>query len=82
MLAEKFNLTPQKSTTKYTSYVYKDTVLANSETYMNLSVQALQALLKTYSNVPLANVVLVVDDLDHRPGNVKLKKTGSAEYYH
>lgn len=52
--------------------------MATSETYMNLSVQALEALMKTYSNVTLANVVLVVDDLDHRPGNVKLKKTGSA----
>lgn len=53
-------------------------MVATSETYMNLSVQALEALMKTYSNVTLANVVLVVDDLDHRPGNVKLKKTGSA----
>jgi peptidyl-tRNA hydrolase len=46
---------------------------------MNLSAHAVEALMKTYSQVKLENVMLVVDDLDHKPGNVKLKKTGSAE---
>lgn len=80
LLAERLNLSENKSTSKYKSYLYKDTVLAVSETYMNISAQAVEALLKTYSNVQIANVLLVVDDLDHKPGYVKLKKIGSAEY--
>jgi peptidyl-tRNA hydrolase len=46
---------------------------------MNLSSQSLEALLKTYTNASLENSMLVVDDLDHKPGYASIKKTGSAE---
>lgn len=55
-------------------------MLALSETYMNLSAQSLEALLKAYPNTSLATSILVIDDLEHKPGYVGIKKTGSAEY--
>lgn len=40
MLVTDLNATEVKKSPKYTAYRYKDTILANSEVYMNLSAQA------------------------------------------
>ena len=78
-LTTRRSLPVHKSSARYTSYLYKDTVIAKSEVFMNLSAQALEGILKSYPNITLANTVVVLDDLDHKAGNARIKSVGSAE---
>lgn len=52
-------------------------VLAKPMTYMNLSGQAVKALLREYS-LSVENVLVITDDLDLSPGVVKMKPHGGA----
>lgn len=46
---------------------------------MNLSAQAVEGVMKSFPEAKIEHYVFSIDDLEHRPGFVRLKKTGSAE---
>ncbi len=46
-------------------------------TYMNLSGEAVSAVLNYYK-IPLADMIIVADDLDSNPGRVRLRANGSS----
>ncbi|MBO9309610.1 MAG: aminoacyl-tRNA hydrolase [Chloroflexi bacterium] len=52
-------------------------LLAKPQTYMNLSGEAVRLLVAFY-NLPLTNVLIVLDDLDIPLGTLRLRPSGSA----
>jgi len=62
-----------------TKAVYRDyrLVLAKPQTYMNLSGQAVGALLRFYK-VPLENLIIAYDDVDLPLGTIRLRPGGSS----
>lgn len=50
-------------------------VLALPQTYMNLSGQAVQALMHWYK-VPVENLIVIYDDIDLPPGTVRIRPNG------
>jgi PTH1 family peptidyl-tRNA hydrolase len=55
----------------------KKVILAKPQTYMNLSGEAVRALVDFYK-VDLPNIMIVSDDLDIPLGTLRLRKSGSA----
>ena len=51
-------------------------ILVKPQTYMNLSGEAVSALLKYYQ-VPLSQLIVVYDDIDIDVGKVRIRKKGS-----
>ncbi len=51
-------------------------LLAKPQTYMNLSGEAVRPLIAFY-NMPLTNVLIILDDLDLPLGTLRLRPTGS-----
>jgi peptidyl-tRNA hydrolase len=51
-----------------------------SETYMNLSGQAVTGFLRRNSQINKKDLIVVHDDLEHKFGNVRIKEGGSAQY--
>ena len=67
---------------KYKSYTfpqYPNLIVCTSETYMNLSGQAVAVFFKRNPNISKQNLMVVHDDLEHKFGNVRIKKGGSAQ---
>jgi PTH1 family peptidyl-tRNA hydrolase len=58
-------------------YQSKRLILAKPRTYMNLSGQAVGALLRYYK-VPLANLMVAYDDVDLPLGTLRLRPTGGS----
>lgn len=56
-------------------------VLAQPQTYMNLSGLAVSALLRKY-RAPLANLLVVYDDMDLPLGTLRIRERGSAAGHH
>ncbi len=52
-------------------------LLAKPQTFMNHSGRAVQALLHYY-RIPLADCLVIVDDLDLEPGRIRMRGEGSA----
>lgn len=81
-LADQFQ-TPLKLETKFKGY-YCSVMFADTEckllfptTYMNESGQAVLALTKFYK-IPVEEILIAHDELDFLPGQIRLKKGGSA----
>ncbi|MCB9462018.1 MAG: aminoacyl-tRNA hydrolase [Anaerolineaceae bacterium] len=78
-LARRHNLSSPKSERK--SYVLDGTIAgkrviaAIPQTYMNLSGEAVRALVDFYK-IPLENIIVVHDDLDTPLGTLRLRQTG------
>lgn len=79
-LAQKYSMGQHRVSAKFVSYVRGKTVFVTSEVFMNLSVQSVEAVMKMYPGITLESTMVVLDDLDHKLGNARVKKTGSAEY--
>jgi PTH1 family peptidyl-tRNA hydrolase len=60
-----------------TKIAHQDVVLSIPATFMNLSGEAVKALLKKY-NVRLEDLLIVCDDLDLEFGRLKLRPAGSS----
>lgn len=52
-------------------------ILAQPQTYMNNSGQAVRLLID-YFKIPLENIIIIYDDLDLSVGKIRIKKKGSA----
>ncbi|MCE7948750.1 MAG: aminoacyl-tRNA hydrolase [Chloroflexi bacterium CFX4] len=52
-------------------------LIAKPQTYMNLSGESVRPLVSFY-NIPLANVLIILDDLDIPLGTLRLRPNGSA----
>jgi len=79
-IIDKYQLDLNSNKRTYDSWIgklYGETiVIGKSKTYMNNSGLAARALLKDYKAAP--NCLLVIyDDMDIAPGNIRLKKQGS-----
>lgn len=55
----------------------EDVILMKPLTYVNLSGEALIAV-KNFFKIDTSDILIVVDDMDTEPGNVRLRKKGSA----
>ena len=55
----------------------KKVVLAKPQTFMNLSGTSVKSLLKKYK-IELNNMIVVYDDVDLEPGEVRFRNSGSA----
>jgi PTH1 family peptidyl-tRNA hydrolase len=52
-------------------------VLAKPQTFMNLSGEAVMAMMKFY-NVDSEHLIVIYDDVDTAPGKIRIRKQGSA----
>lgn len=52
-------------------------VLAKPQTFMNLSGEAVQAMMKFYDVAP-DHLIVIYDDIDTVPGKIRIRKKGSA----
>lgn len=52
-------------------------ILVKPQTYMNLSGQSIQAIIKFWK-IPTSNLLVIFDDLDLPPGMLRLKQKGSS----
>ena len=59
----------------------KTVLLAEPQTFMNLSGEAVGALVKFYQ-LPLANILVVVDDADLPLGEIRLRPSGGSGGHH
>jgi peptidyl-tRNA hydrolase, PTH1 family len=53
-------------------------LLVKPQTFMNLSGQAVQEIVHYYKLDPTSDVIVVYDDMDFQPGQLKLRTRGSA----
>lgn len=63
----------------YTSFVYEGEriILVKPQTFMNLSGQAVVQVMNFYK-VNIEDLVVIYDDMDLSPGNIRLKEEGSS----
>ncbi len=52
-------------------------IFAMPRTYMNESGKSVKSFMKKF-NIDISNVLVIVDDIDQNPGEVRLRKSGSA----
>lgn len=60
-----------------TTYQGETILLLKPTTYMNLSGEAIQAVVKFY-NIPLNQILVIYDDLDLKCGDIRIRQKGSA----
>ncbi|MBI4994024.1 aminoacyl-tRNA hydrolase [Candidatus Peregrinibacteria bacterium] len=83
LLKEKLNLPQFKLQKKFKALISEGTqekekiILAKPQTFMNLSGESVQRLVKFY-NCPLTNLVVVYDDVDLPLGKIRIRPNGSA----
>ena len=53
-------------------------ILAKPQTYMNLSGESLRELVNYYKLDPESELIVVFDDISLEPGNIRIRKKGSA----
>lgn len=53
-------------------------VLAKPQTYMNLSGESVAELLSYYKMDPEEEMIVIYDDISLAPGNLRIRKKGSA----
>jgi PTH1 family peptidyl-tRNA hydrolase len=80
-LAEKLSVTfsrvEMKALVTKSTYMGQRLILAKPQTYMNLSGQAVNSLLRFYK-VPLDNLLVVYDDVDLPLGTIRLRPAGGS----
>lgn len=78
-LSEKYNIpiTKSKFNGKYGTGIIENekVVLLEPQTYMNLSGDAIKPMLDFYKVAP-SNVLVIYDDIDVEPGNIKIRMKG------
>ncbi len=78
-LSEKYNIpiTKSKFNGKYGTGIIENekVVLLEPQTYMNLSGEAIKPMLDFYKVAP-SNVLVIYDDIDVEPGNIKIRMKG------
>lgn len=77
LLDARMNRLQSKSLVASAAYQGRKIVLAKPQTYMNLSGQAVQGLVRFYK-LPLENVIVAHDDLDLPFGFIRLRPGGGA----
>lgn len=83
LLKEKLNLPQFKLQKKFRALISEGTfenekiILAKPQTFMNLSGESVQKLVKFY-NCPLENLIVVYDDVDLPLGKIRIRPNGSA----
>ena len=81
-LARKYNI--DVDTKKHRAYIGKGmiegqkVILAKPQTYMNLSGESLRELVNYYKLDPESELIVVFDDISLEPGNIRIRKKGSA----
>jgi peptidyl-tRNA hydrolase, PTH1 family len=70
--------TKHKKCYEYKLRSYPNLIIGLSETFMNLSGQAVGPILRRHS-VTKSDLIVVHDDLEHQFGNVRVKVGGSAQ---
>lgn len=81
-LLKKYN-SRQEKCNRYCAYKLQSPnhlTVCLSETYMNLSGQAVGAFLRKNSTIKRQDLMVVHDDLEHKFGNVRIKEGGSSQY--
>ena len=82
LLAEKYNIAVD--TKKHRAYIGKGiiggqkVILAKPQTYMNLSGEAVRAMVDYYKIDPETELLVIFDDISLAPGNIRIRKKGSA----
>lgn len=81
LIAEDFGISIQKKDFKSLygkgKIFGEDVILVKPLTYVNLSGEALIAV-KSFFKIDVSDIIVLVDDMDTEPGNVRLKKKGSS----
>ncbi len=77
LLDARMNRLQSKSLVALVAYQGRKIILAKPQTYMNLSGQAVQGLVRFYK-LPLENVIVAHDDLDLPFGVIRLRPGGGA----
>ena len=81
LLAKRMNVTftNNKGNTKVAQCFIsgKKVLLVKPQTYMNESGISVHAIMDYY-NIPLENILVIYDDIDLLPGNLRIRKKGSA----
>lgn len=80
-LSKKYNIPVEKSKFKGlygTGIIENEKVaLLKPQTFMNLSGESLIEIVNFYK-IPLENIIIIYDDIDIEPGNIRIRKSGSA----
>lgn len=80
-ISENYNIEINKS--KFKSLVGngiiegKKVILLKPQTFMNLSGEAIVEAMNFYKN-PIEDLIVIYDDIDIEPGNIRIRKSGSA----
>lgn len=81
-LAEEYNIKVGEK--KHKALIGKGTingckvVLAKPQTYMNLSGESIAELVRYYKLQPETDIIVIFDDISFVPGNLRIRKSGSA----
>ncbi|MDP3184451.1 MAG: aminoacyl-tRNA hydrolase, partial [Anaerolineales bacterium] len=76
-LEARFTRLQSKSLVSRAIYNGNKIILAKPQTYMNLSGQSVQGLLRFYK-LPLTNLLVAHDDLDLSPGTIRIRPDGGS----
>ncbi|MDI6770549.1 MAG: aminoacyl-tRNA hydrolase [Anaerolineales bacterium] len=76
-LETRFTRLQSKSLVSSAIYRGNKIILAKPQTYMNLSGQSVQGLLRFYK-LPLTNLLIAHDDLDLPPGTIRIRPDGGS----
>ena len=81
-LARKYNI--DVDTKKHRAYIGKGmiegqkVILAKPQTYMNLSGESIREFINYYKMDPETELIVIYDDIDLEPGQIRIRKKGSA----
>lgn len=56
----------------------KKVILVKPQTYMNLSGESLREIVAYFKTDPASELIVIYDDIDLDPGNIRIRKNGSA----
>jgi PTH1 family peptidyl-tRNA hydrolase len=76
-LNARFTRLQSNALTASTNYGERKIILAKPQTYMNLSGQSVQGLVRFYK-IPLSNLLVAHDDLDLPPGTIRIRPDGGS----
>lgn len=76
-LDARFSRLQSKALATSVSYSERRIILAKPQTFMNLSGQAVQGLVRFYK-LPLTNLLVAHDDLDLPPGTIRIRPAGGS----
>ena len=80
-IAKEFGIEVNKSKFKglYGSGIIENekVILLKPQTYMNLSGESVIQIMNFYK-IPVDDIIIIYDDMDIEPGNIRIRKNGSA----